>query len=527
MNRRKVLFSVTGTVLLAMMLHAQRPNQAAAVTGEKIADGEAYVTLVRLEHQPEASRNARILIAFEEGGMKGIPIWESTDEGASWKFFVHATDPSRADQSRCNLHWQPHLIEAPRTIGSLTAGTILLSASSVCNDERGRMAQMQLQLYGSTDGGQTWQFRGAVADGTSQLPVWEPNLQILDDGTLVTYYSSETHKADGYNQLLCHKVSKDQGKTWGSEVYDVAFPGGVERPGMFIVTRLPDRRYVMTYEDVDGPVQSQVYLKYSQDGLNWGGAAVRGTPIQTQAGQYPINCPVVSWFPIGGPDGVLVVSSRGAAGGGDSGGRSLYWNNNRGAGPWWEIPAPVQKRPNNRAGWTQALMLKRDGSMLHLTSSASAESASAARDEILFAARKLNFNRYEAEDAARKGSAQLGDRSMSNGTKVRLGAKEVGLLTFQIHVPAAASYTLSAEYTDIGFPATPRLAANRQPVRGAEEAVSASTDQPARDLGTRSSGKRMRYSGSAVLKAGDNTIEIGGGDYALDVDFLEVTPAAK
>src|SRR5678815_3633282 len=110
---------------------------------------------------------------------------------------------------------------------------------------------------------------------------------------MVTYYSSETHKADGYNQLLCHKVSKDLGKTWGTEVYDVAFPGGVERPGMFIVTRLPDRRYVMTYEAVDGPVQSQVYLKYSQDGLNWGGAAVRGTPIQTQAGQYPINCPFV------------------------------------------------------------------------------------------------------------------------------------------------------------------------------------------------------------------------------------------
>ncbi len=49
----------------------------------------------------------------------------------------------------------------------------------------------------------------------------------------------------------------------------------------------------------------------------------------------------------------------------------------------------------------------------------------------------------------------------------------------------------------------------------------------ARDLGTRSTGKRMSLSGSAQLKAGDNVIEIAGGDYALEVDFLEVTPSAK
>jgi hypothetical protein len=32
-------------------------------------------------------------------------------------------------------------------------------------------------------------------------------------------------------------------------------------------------------------------------------------------------------------------------------------------------------------------------------------------------------------------------------------------------------------------------------------------------------------SGTATLRAGDNDIEISGGDYALDIDYLEVTPA--
>jgi hypothetical protein len=37
----------------------------------------------------------------------------------------------------------------------------------------------------------------------------------------------------------------------------------------------------------------------------------------------------------------------------------------------------------------------------------------------------------------------------------------------------------------------------------------------------------MEISGPAQLKAGDNVIEVAGGDYALDIDFLEVTPSAK
>lgn len=522
---------LSAALSIAPIVSAQSPNRTPDVVGEKMTDGQAYVTLVRLEHQPDASRNGSILIAFEENGMKGIPIYESTDEAATWRIVTHATDITRKDNSRCNLHWQPHLMEVPRVIGSISAGTILLSASSVCNDERGRMAQMQLQFYSSTDGGRTWQYRGTVAEGTAALPVWEPNLQILDDGSLVTYYSSETHKADGYNQLLCHKVSKDEGKTWGREVYDVAFPGGVERPGMAIVTRLPDRRYVMTYEAVDGPVPNQVYIKYSRDGLDWGNPAERGTAIETQAGQYPANCPVVSWFPLGGPNGVLVVSARGAAGGGDPGGRSLFWNTNNGVGPWWETPAPVQKRANGRAGWTQALMLKRDGSMLHITSSASADAPnSGASNEILFASKKLDLGRYEAEDAARKGSAPMRDRSMSNGAKVRLGARDIGRLTFHVRVPSAGAYTLAVDYEDIGFSATPRLIANREAVPGAAAAIR--RDEPAAslrnlDLGTRGTGKKMEFSGTAQLTAGDNVIDVAGGEYALDVDFLEVTPSAK
>ncbi|HEY4077972.1 MAG TPA: hypothetical protein VGM26_13665 [Rhizomicrobium sp.] len=520
-------FSLAAALLLPLGVLAQ-PARGPVVLGQKLADGQAYAAAVQLQHQRNNADNGRIFLSFEESGMLGIPLYESRDNGASWQLVMHVTDPAKPDHAKCNLHWQPHLTEMPRTVGALKAGTILLSASSVCNGDNGRMASMQLQLYASADLGRSWKFVGAVADGTAELPVWEPHLQVLDDGKLVTFYSSETHKSDGYNQLLSHKVSADGGKTWGPEIYDTAIAGGVERPGMVIVDRMPDRRYVMTYEDVEGPVQNQVHLKYSADGLNWGDPASRGMPIQTQSGLYPINCPTIRWLPGNGPRGILLVSARGDSALGLQGGRSFYWNANGGEGPWWEVPTPVQKLGNGRAGWTQAMLPQADGSLLHITSSASAEAtANTSRNQMLFASGKLDFNRYEAEDAAQIGSALMRDPSMSNGAKVRLGAKDVGRLTFDIYLPKTGRYSLGVNYAGIGFDSTPRLTANGAVLSGSTASVKVDETTAAlrnRDLGTRGTGEHRLLSATVELKAGENRIEIAGGPYALDVDYLEVTP---
>src|ERR1035438_7167935 len=48
----------------------------------------------------------------------------------------------------------------------------------------------------------------------------------------------------------------------------------------------------------------------------------------------------------------------------------------------------------------------------------------------------------------RKGGAPMRDRSMSNGGKVRLGARDVGRLTFHVHVPSAGAYVLAVDYED-------------------------------------------------------------------------------
>ena len=182
LSRAAVVAGAIASVVAPGTALAQGSGRAPAAVGTRIADGQAYAVLVRLEHQPDPKNNGRLLLAFEENGLDGIPIWESTDEGASWHFVMHATDAVHTDHTTCNLHWQPHLTEMPRTIGALQAGTIFLSASAVCNNAAGRVAEQHLQLYTFHDLGRSWRFLSGYADGTTALPVWEPFLVILDDG---------------------------------------------------------------------------------------------------------------------------------------------------------------------------------------------------------------------------------------------------------------------------------------------------------------------------------------------------------
>lgn len=322
-------------------------GNSAAPHATVLAGGVGYVSMIRL---PDA--HGHLLMAFERAGMQGIPLYVSKDGGAHWSFRSYVTDQAHAGKPRWQLRWQPNLTVVHRTSGDLQPGTLLLAGNATRNDRQGRVVAEDLQLYVSRDGGHTWHYRSSIVAGsghpgsTTNQGVWEPCIVILDDGRMVAYYSSEGHKAEGYNQVLAHKVSTDGGRHWGPEVLDVATPGGVQRPGMVTVVQLADGRYAMTYENIDGPRNGQVFIKFSRDGLHWGDPSRHGTPVMTASGAWPAACPTVYWFPLGGPQGVIVIAAERAGGGGDAGGRSLYWNKASGRGPWWEVPAPVQ---NTRA----------------------------------------------------------------------------------------------------------------------------------------------------------------------------------
>jgi hypothetical protein len=507
-----------GTLPLACALAQDRPPDVAV--GQFLAKGTGYASVARLEQSSDASANGRLLLAFEQNGITGVPLYVSNDAGKTWHFMLNVTDQEHAGDPAWQLRWQPNISEMTRDSGDLKRGTLLLAANATRGDAHGHVAEEDLQLYTSTDLGKTWHYRSSIVRGGGHPEdkdnhgVWEPNVHILDDGRMIVYYSSEQHKRDGFNQILAHKLSSDGGKTWGDEVPDVAMPGGVERPGMAVVARLPDQRYVINYEDIDGPNNGQIYLKFGTDGQHFGDPSDHGTPVQTEGGAWPAACPVVSWFPVGGSQGVIVVSGERAGGNGDAAGRSLYWNNNGGRGPWWEVPAPVQKLTGNiHAGWTQALLLQKNGSFLHITSSASPEQAwKAAYNVMLYAEAPLNFNRYEAEDAARTNAAVIGNDKASNRRFVRVAASPYGKLTFDIHRDSGGAHTLRIRYTDMGIATTPQISVNG----GAR--LTPVANKPDGTSGW------MLMDVKATLHDGDNTIVVAGGKYVYDVDYLDIDP---
>jgi hypothetical protein len=500
---------------IAMALGTAQAQEGRDVAvGTHLAPGTGYVSIARFDNTPDKDPR-HLLMVFEQDGMGGIPLWESRDGGGHWTHLMDVTDQAHKGNAKWQLRWQPHLMRMQRASGGLAAGTLILSANATGNDEHRHVATQDLQVYASTDAGKTWTYRGSVIKGggnpsdKDNKGVWETNIHVLDDGRMVAYYSSEQHKAEGYNQVLAHKLSTDGGKTWGKEVLDVAIPGGVERPGMAVVERLGDGRYAMTYENIDGPQNGQVQIKFSRDGLDWGDPQRHGDPVITQSGAWPAACPVIRWFPVGGPEGVIVVSAERAGGGGDEGGRALYFNNASGRGPWWEVRAPVQKLTGNiHAGWTQALLQLDDGKFLHVTSSSSPQDpASPKFNEILYNATPLRFDRFEAEDAAMTNAVQVPDSRASNLRKARLGAGSQGRLRFEVNATAGA-HTLRLVYADVGIASTPTLRVN-----GAA--------QPAATTAAKATGWNV-LTVKAPLLPGFNTIDVDGAAYVLDVDYLQV-----
>lgn len=498
---------------------AQRPDTD-AVVGTRLADGTGYASLVRLAHQPDVAANGRVLMVFEQHGLAGIPLWRSDDDGAHWHFQQNVVDQAtHHDALHWQLRWQPNLTETWRDSGPLKKGTLLLAANATGDNAQGRLVAEDLQLYASTDQGRHWRYRGSIVTGGGNPSdkdnhgVWEPNVQILDDGRMVAYYSSERHKAEGYNQLLAHKVSTDGGASWGPEHVDVAIGGGVQRPGMAVVTRLPDGRYVMSYENIDGPDNGQVFLKFSSDGLDFGDPHDHGTAVLTAAGGWPAACPSVQWLPLGEDPkhGVLVVLAERAGGGADEGGRSLWWNANDGRGPWWRAPAPVQKRTGNiHAGWTQALLVRKDGELLHVTSSSSADAPEdEAHNEMLYASRRIAFDRYEAEDAGRHAAVHIGDTSASLHGKARVASAPEGALDFPVHLLRGGPRELVVRWQDIGFATAPQVTVDGKPLTLAERA-----DRDGWQLATV----------PVTLAAGDHLVVVRGGAHAMDVDYLQLAP---
>lgn len=187
-----------------------------------------------------------------------LQLLVSHDQARTWTAVGEVTEPGR-------------LLDNGSLIG-LDDGSLLLTGRSLITGESYR-----LPVYRSTDGGKTWSQR-SVIDANEGVPgslhkrgLWEPHFYQLSDGRLAVAYASEKHAGatPAYSQVCSVRISADAGKSWGREMSLVRQRGGgALRPGMPVVAKLGDGRFIAVYEIV-GVGDAEVFFKISPDGVAW------------------------------------------------------------------------------------------------------------------------------------------------------------------------------------------------------------------------------------------------------------------
>jgi hypothetical protein len=224
------------------------------------------------------------------------------------------------------------------------------------------------RLWVSRDLGRSWTFKADIATSPNRYNAWEPELSLAKSGQLVAHWADESDKP-AHDQKIVQARSLD-GVTWTDQRSTVENPDFYVRPGMPGVRQLPDGTYFMVYEvcNLDEPLCS-AYFRTSADGWDYGDPLSLGTGIRTADGKYPRHTPTISVGPTGQIvfAGEMLVNADGSHAPGN--GKTLLVNDNRGVGPWREIPAPVEVAdPNNMAcrNFSPTILAAQD-TVLHVT----------------------------------------------------------------------------------------------------------------------------------------------------------------
>jgi len=287
--------------------------------------------------------SGRIVASFEdsEGPIVGqtLPIFASDDSGTTWQRLGNLKAPAYLSSNQAYAPYtsawtNPFLYVLPQAIGTMPAGTLLLSAVVSGNDTgdgQGRK-NVAIALYASSDQGVTWSVKSLIVTGgnSAQDPVWEPYLLVYNN-QLVAYYSDEqesnffTGAATTSNeggQILAHRTSTN-GTSWSASISDVGTNFYAGRPGMTTIVPTTDSKWLLTFE-------------------YWGGGAntrykVCTTPVTCDPADGGLAAPGAQ----GGspvllklPDGRIAYNAAGSA---------SVWVNATGssAGSWVEYQTPI------------------------------------------------------------------------------------------------------------------------------------------------------------------------------------------
>lgn len=299
-----------------------------------------YGRVIKISHSA-GGENGVLLSTFEQRRspddpedtlkrQQGHPIFRSEDGGRSWKLLTRIINEEHEEFA---TYLMPHIFELPRAVGEFPRGTLLMGGVSGSETDGS-----YLRLYVSRDIGRTWKPLGTLDHGGwAGRGIWEPFFVLLDDGTLVCHYCDERQNKV-HSQKLVYRTTKDL-RSWSMLKESVKCSQTSLRPGMPVVTRLPDGRYFMVYELV-GLEGNPIYCRYSEDGLNWGDAAWEGKRIISAQEGALGSSPYCLWVKRGGAHGTLIVSGAFMSRGQSETGSDYFISRDLGQ-TWMQWPHPI------------------------------------------------------------------------------------------------------------------------------------------------------------------------------------------
>jgi len=224
---------------------------------------------------------------FPAGVPTQLQIARSTDNARTWSVVTTVIESGR------NID-NGELLQLPN-------GTVLLTMRSIVNGQSYR-----LPVYRSTDNGASWTYLSNIDSnenpgGAINRGLWEPVFNVLPNGSLSVMYANEKHASGSpsYNQVISQRISTSNAATWGPESWAVSEPGGGNaRPGMAVMTRMANGRFLLVFEICGLGPNCDVAYHVSDDGTTWPSGL--GTGIRYQrCGPYVLST----------TDGRLVVTS--------------------------------------------------------------------------------------------------------------------------------------------------------------------------------------------------------------------------
>lgn len=329
MSRSSAALSVVLTVFPGALLAA--PFAARGATGTHLEGSTLYPRLIRLHHARRPLKDTLL-------AKTGNKLFRSVDEGRTFTYLTSvAAAPGSSVSATVNRERCCSTIyELPRKIGPFKAGTLLYSGSFFTGETPA------IEVYASTDQGEHWQYLSTpIKAGDQKHGLWEPEFNVAKDHSLIMFFSDETDPC--CSQKLVQMRSKDV-VHWESKQDTVASKSPTDRPGMAIISRLPNKSYFLSYETCGPATNCQVYFRTSADGLHYGDPANSGIRAVSTTGQYFAHAPANIYDPATRQVlliGQVLFESDGSVS--SQNGRVLFANTALdGSGAWRTARVPVE-----------------------------------------------------------------------------------------------------------------------------------------------------------------------------------------